>query len=108
MPTLSEIGHWRRVAWSFPPWSQAFWVGLLHDTVEDGYLPRWLLRWPALDAVTRRDGETYSDFIERAYRHPVGAKVKLADVCDNLRRNGGPPREELRLRYLDALDRLTA
>lgn len=107
MPRMSEIAHWWRVAWSFPPWSQAFWVGLLHDTVEDGYLPKALLKWPALDAVTRRDGETYGAFIERAAKHPVGRKVKLADLCDNLRRGVDSPRPSLRRRYLDAVEYLT-
>lgn len=108
MMTFAEVRHWWRVARSFAPWKQAFWVGLLHDTVEDGYLPKALLRWPALDAVTRRDGETYRDFIARAYEHPVGRAVKLADLCDNLRHNGGPPDAELRKRYLDAVAYLTA
>lgn len=107
MPTLSELGHWWRVAWYFPPWCEAFWVGLLHDAVEDGYAPEWLLRWPALNAVTRCEGETYHDFIARAKRHPVGREVKLADLFDNLRRGMKSPRPELRLRYINAVEYLT-
>ena len=104
---MSGIGHWWRVARAFPPWREAFWVGLLHDTVEDGYLPRWLLVWPALDAVTRRDGEAYVAFIERCKHHPVGREVKLSDLRDNLRRNGGPP-ASLRVRYVKAMNVLTS
>lgn len=104
--TLSDVGHWWRVGWSFAPWREAFWCGLAHDLVEDGYAPRSWLRWGALDAVTRRTGEPYFAFIDRAALHPVGRAVKLADLCDNLRRNGGPP-SRLRDRYLRALDVLT-
>ena len=105
MVTVHELKHWFAVAWGAGwPSSQAFWVGLFHDTVEDGYLPKGLLRlWPALDAVTRRDGEPYPDFIARGALHPVGRIVKLADLRNNLSRNGGPPREELRQRYLSAV-----
>lgn len=101
--SLGMLGHSIRVAANFSPLTEAFWCGLLHDTVEDGYLPRVMLRWPALDAVTRRPAETYGEFIERAAKHPVGRLVKIADVMDNLKRNGGPPRESLRLRYVAAL-----
>lgn len=104
MITRAEIGHWWRVARPFPIASEAFWVGIFHDTVEDGYLPKILLRWwPALDAMTRRDGEPYPDFIERAAADLVARRVKLSDVRDNLSRNGGPPRQSLRERYEAAL-----
>lgn len=105
--TLSEIAHWWRVATSFPPWREEFWVGLLHDTVEDGYLPEILLRWPALDAVTRREHEAYILFLARAAAHPVGRKVKLADACDNLRRGIDNPKPSLRKRYLKAIEILS-
>ena len=102
LPSLDEIGHWWRVAKRFPIHTQEFWVGLLHDTVEDGYLPKWLLRWPALDAMTRRDGESYEAFIHRAKVNPVSRRVKLSDLHDNLTRNGGPPRKSLLDRYIAA------
>lgn len=106
MPNFSEMAHWWRVARSFPPWREAFWCGLLHDTVEDGYLTRVLLRWPALNAVTRRDGEVYADFIRRAGGHPVGKAVKLADLRDNLSRGGGA-KPSLAKRYRRALATLS-
>ncbi|QSQ19860.1 GTP pyrophosphokinase [Pyxidicoccus parkwayensis] len=67
-------------------------VALLHDVVEDtpwtleklraeGY-PEEVLS--ALDALTRRDGETYEAFIERVRPHALARRVKLADLEDNM------------------------
>lgn len=67
-------------------------VGVLHDVVEDS---PWTLEdlrregFPdviidAVDALTRREGEDYFDFVRRAAAHPVGRHVKLADLRDNL------------------------
>jgi (p)ppGpp synthase/HD superfamily hydrolase len=66
-------------------------VAILHDVVEDTWVTLELLRqmgFPesvilAVDAVTRREGEKYFDYIERAAANPVGAIVKLADLADN-------------------------
>jgi len=38
----------------------------------------------ALEGVTRREGETYEEFIRRSLTHPVARRVKLADLEDNL------------------------
>ncbi|RME72938.1 MAG: HD domain-containing protein [Chloroflexi bacterium] len=67
-------------------------VGVLHDVVEDSDLtlddlrqmgyPEVVIR--ALDAVTRRDGESYEAFVERSAAHPLGRQVKLADLEDNM------------------------
>ena len=65
----------------------ALMAGLLHDIVEDtdvtlddlrqrGY-PGEVVR--AVDAVTRREGESYMDLICRAAADPLGRLVKLAD-----------------------------
>jgi (p)ppGpp synthase/HD superfamily hydrolase len=65
----------------------AVMAGLLHDVVEDtavtlnglralGY-PEEVVR--AVDAVSRREGETYMDLIRRAAADPLGRLVKLAD-----------------------------
>lgn len=69
----------------------AYLAGLLHDWVEDcdgdlGYLydqgyPDIVVE--AVDAVSRRDGEEYEDFVWRASQHPLGCLVKLADNLDN-------------------------
>ena len=36
-----------------------------------------------MDAVTKREGETYEDFARRAAANPIGRNVKLADLVDN-------------------------
>ncbi len=67
-------------------------VAVLHDVCED--CPGWdfaRLRGEgfservvrALDAVTKRNGESYEDFVRRAAADPVGRAVKLADLHDN-------------------------
>lgn len=82
-------------------------LGLLHDAVEDGYLPSILLRWwPALDAITRRDAEIYADYIERVAAHPAARRVKVCDLRHNLTRGGGP-KASLAKRYRRALSRLS-
>ncbi|MFJ1539219.1 HD domain-containing protein [Micromonospora chalcea] len=69
----------------------AVMAGLLHDVVEDTPITLDDLRaagFPedvvsAVDAVTRRDGETYMDMIRRAAADPLGRLVKLADNANN-------------------------
>ncbi len=39
----------------------------------------------AVESVSRRKGETYTAFIERAAENRLGAIVKRADILDNLR-----------------------
>ncbi len=67
-------------------------TAVLHDVLEDtavtpdqlremGFSERVL---EALDSVTRRAGETYEDFVRRAASHPIGKKIKLADLKDNM------------------------
>lgn len=67
-------------------------VGVLHDVVEDTQYTRDDLRkmgysetiLQALDGVTKREGESYADFVLRAKANPVARKVKLADLEDNM------------------------
>jgi len=71
-------------------------VAVLHEVVEDSHPPqRWgfdELRgegfpsrcWRRWKGVTRREGETYEEFIRRSLAHPVARRVKLADLEDNL------------------------
>lgn len=101
---INGVRHWLHVSiFSGHPL-----LGLLHDSVEDGYLPRCILRfWPALDAITRRKEETYSEYIERVAKNNKARKVKICDLQHNLTRNGGP-NESLARRYRAALARLTA
>jgi len=67
-------------------------AAVLHDVVEDtpvtmedlieaGY-PEDVLG--AIDALTRREEESYDDFIDRAAAHSVGRQVKRADLEDNM------------------------
>lgn len=67
-------------------------VALLHDVIEDtDVTPQQLLDdgFPeyiveAILSVTKRDGETYEDFVARAKQNPIGRFVKLHDLEDNL------------------------
>lgn len=88
------IEHVRAVAALLAPHGDhAVMAGLLHDIVEDtdvtldrlrklGY-PEDVVR--AVDAVSRREGETYMDLIRRAAADPLGRLVKLADNAHNSR-----------------------
>jgi (p)ppGpp synthase/HD superfamily hydrolase len=67
-------------------------VGVLHDVVEDTPVrldhlaamgtSEAVLR--GLDAVTRRDGESYEAYVARAGTDPLGRMVKIADLRDNM------------------------
>ncbi len=67
-------------------------VALLHDTIEDTYVTPELLSHEgfskeiidAVLSVTRNDGESYQQFVERAALNPVGREVKIADLEDNM------------------------
>lgn len=94
-------------------------VAVLHDVVEDTPLTLDKIRsWfgddvaRALDAVTRREGESYVDFVARAAADPVGGYVKLYDVRDNfgrlheLRHDHAEFAARLLVRYSAALGQL--
>ncbi|MFP2931129.1 GTP pyrophosphokinase [Pyxidicoccus sp. 3LG] len=67
-------------------------VAILHDVVEDTPWTLERLRglgYPedvlcALDALTKRQGETYEAFIERLRPDALARRVKLADLEDNM------------------------
>ena len=67
-------------------------VALLHDTIEDTDItPEFLLSEgfsqeivDAVLSVTKREGETYEDFVRRAAKNPLGKEVKKADLEDNM------------------------
>lgn len=67
-------------------------VAVLHDVVEDSDTTLDDLRaegFPeeivlAVDSVTRRKGESYGEFTDRAGRNLIGTKVKIADLEDNM------------------------
>jgi (p)ppGpp synthase/HD superfamily hydrolase len=69
-------------------------VAVLHDVVES-HEERWPMErlrqcgFPqlildALDSVTKRKGEDYEAFVERSAANPLGRRVKLADLEDNM------------------------
>ena len=73
------------------------------------------MRWgrqvaEAVDALSRREGEVYTDYIERVSAHPLAVEVKRADIGDNLARideiTDRAVRVELQKRYVAALKRL--
>ncbi len=67
-------------------------IAVLHDTVEDTSLTLNDLRESGfsgkviagVDALTRRTGETYHDYIIRLMSNPEAVRVKLADLEDNM------------------------
>lgn len=67
-------------------------VAILHDLLEDtdwtldqvaseGFSPE-ILR--SLEQITHRKGESYPDYIARVETDQIAARVKLADMIDNL------------------------
>jgi len=73
-------------------------VAVLHDTVED--TPLTLAEVmnaygvevaEAVDAISKRNHETHSEYISRVLENPIAVRVKLADVEDNMGRDGAPP-----------------
>lgn len=89
-------------------------VAVLHDVVEDSdWTPDDLRRegFPegiivALDALTRREGEPYMDYIDRAGANQTAREVKIADLRDNGFNPQRTPPEHLLDRYAKALARL--
>lgn len=67
-------------------------AAVLHDTVEDTDMTLDDLRRAgfsedvvlAVDALTKRDGETRIEAAHRAVVNPIARAVKLADVADNM------------------------
>lgn len=69
-------------------------VGVLHDVIEDTNITYEYLIMngfdgeieilEALKSVTRKEDETYDEFIDRVKLNPIGRKVKLADLQDNM------------------------
>ena len=66
----------------------------------------------ALDAITRKQGESYSDYIVRVSKNKLATKVKIKDIMDNLRKDrwcwGARDNSNWHWeRYTDAYRRLT-
>lgn len=65
-------------------------VGWLHDTVEDTALTLSEIEAvfgaetaAAVDAISRRAGESWDDYLDRVRQNPVARKVKISDLIDN-------------------------
>lgn len=67
-------------------------VAILHDVVEDSNwtveqlekegFPQEITK--AVDTISKKDGEAYSDYIERVRENAIATRVKLADLEDNM------------------------
>lgn len=85
------FSHPKRVSINFYE-DQDIIVALLHDVIEDTDITIERLRkegfsnevLEALDAITKKDSESYDAFIERVKDNPIAIKVKLADLRDNM------------------------
>lgn len=66
-------------------------VALLHDTIEDTTLTLFDLEKcgfdaeivQAVDAITKRRGEAYKDYLQRVKSNDIAKDVKLADLKHN-------------------------
>ena len=65
-------------------------VGWLHDTVEDTPITLQDIEAAfgpetaaAVDAISRRDGESWSDYLDRVTANPMARQVKISDLIDN-------------------------
>jgi len=86
-------------------------IAYLHDVIEDSETGIGEIHerfgedvGHAVDALTRKEGEQYFDYINRVKEHPEATQVKLADLHSNLKNN---PNESLARRYQKAIGILT-
>lgn len=83
------IDHLCRVAERMPT-SDLRIVAWLHDILEDTYTSPSQIHeafgaeiGAAVDAITRKPTESYSDYIRRVGENPMARAVKIADLIDN-------------------------
>lgn len=83
------IAHVTRVAAAVQG-PDAVTVALLHDVVEDCDVTNEVIGRAfgsriarAVDAITKRDGETRASYLARVSADPLARIVKLADLADN-------------------------
>ena len=86
---LPYITHPERVA-SRMENPEAQVIGWLHDTVEDTPITLRDIEATfgpetaaAVGAISRRDGEPWSDYLERVAANPMARRVKISDLIDN-------------------------
>ena len=65
-------------------------IGWLHDTVEDTPITLRDIEATfgpetaaAVDAISRRDGEPWPDYLDRVVANPMARQVKISDLIDN-------------------------
>jgi hypothetical protein len=64
----------------------------LHDVIEDCgiglnsavFNELSMAERDALDAISKRDGEDYADYLKRVVANPIARRVKIADIDDNM------------------------
>lgn len=84
--------HVFAVSSKFPTESFEYQIALLHDVVEDSdYTLENLLEAgidslvvEAVDAITKRKGESYGQYLERVSQNENATRVKLVDIAANL------------------------
>lgn len=67
-------------------------AALLHDVIEDSPMTLNHLREKmiseeiieAVDVLTKRNNESYEDYIKRIYKNKIAKEVKIADLEDNM------------------------
>ena len=85
-------------------------IAILHDVIEDtdvkledlNMFPASIL--VALDALTKRIGETHFDYISRLKENEIAKEIKIADIVDNLSDCLTVPSEGMVKRYNKSLD----
>jgi len=90
-------------------------AAVLHDVIEDCGTYALGLRqrfspgiFVLVEQLSRRDGETYEDYIERIARNPSATIIKLADLEDHFdARRAAGLKPEMRQRYERARARLS-
>lgn len=93
--------------------TDAIAVGLTHDLIED-FGGKYVLvlkdhltpdAFEALQAISRRDGESYKNYLSRVGESPLATIVKMADLMDNLRPDRLP--HPMTKKAADRVDRYT-
>ena len=87
----SYILHPLRVMMSFDSEIEMT-TAVLHDVIEDSSWTASRLRDEGFSeeivesvlCVTKKEGESYEEFVERSKKNPLARKVKLADLEDNM------------------------
>lgn len=87
-------------------------VALLHDVVEDTDITLDDLSSfgdevvDAVNAITKRDGERYVDYLNRVAANGLATEVKIADITHNLNDNPGKMSKSMRDKYELAIEYL--